>query len=124
VFWQVGSSATVGTGTVFVGSVLALASITLTTGAKVSGRALARTGAVTMDDNAVALPICAKAPASDAGVADAAPASDAGATDAAHADTGTDAGLDAGAPADAGSTDAGTADAATSDAGAGDAATN
>ncbi|HEX7604029.1 MAG TPA: ice-binding family protein [Polyangiaceae bacterium] len=59
VFWQVGSSATLGSGTVFVGSVLALASITLDTGAKLSGRALARTAAVTLDTNAVSLPICA-----------------------------------------------------------------
>jgi type VI secretion system secreted protein VgrG len=51
VFWQVGSSATLGTGTAFVGSVLALASITVTTGATISGRALARNGAVTMDQN-------------------------------------------------------------------------
>ena len=49
VYWQVGSSATLGTGTVFVGNIVALASITLTTSATVDGRALARTGAVTMD---------------------------------------------------------------------------
>src|SRR5260370_842319 len=41
VFWQVGSSATLGTGTSFTGNILALASITLTTGASVSGRAFA-----------------------------------------------------------------------------------
>ncbi len=51
VFWQVGSSATMGTGTVFAGNVLALTSITLTTGASVSGRVLARNGAVTLDTN-------------------------------------------------------------------------
>ena len=70
VFWQIGSSVTLGTGTVFSGSILALASITLTTGAKVSGRTLARTGAVTLDTNAVSLPICASGggtPATDAG---------------------------------------------------------
>jgi hypothetical protein len=54
VFWQVGSSATLGTGTGFTGNILALASITLTTGASVSGRALAINGAVTMDTNNVA----------------------------------------------------------------------
>ena len=53
VFWQVGSSATLGTGTAFEGNILALTSITLTTGATVSGRALARNGAVTMDTNVV-----------------------------------------------------------------------
>ncbi len=51
VFWQVGSSATLGTSTQFAGSILALESITLTNGATVSGRALARNGAVTMDTN-------------------------------------------------------------------------
>jgi type VI secretion system secreted protein VgrG len=54
VTWQVGSSATFGTGTVFAGNILALTSITLNTGARVSGRALARTGAVTLDTSNVA----------------------------------------------------------------------
>ncbi len=58
VFWQVGSSATLGTGTAFVGNILAQASITLTTGASLSGRALARDGAVTMDTNAVSCGTC------------------------------------------------------------------
>ena len=62
VFWQVGSSATLGTGTAFVGNILALTSITLTTGASASGRALARNGAVTLDDNAVAVAQCAVPP--------------------------------------------------------------
>jgi len=53
VFWQVGSSATLGTGTTFGGNILALTSITLTTGASLSGRALARTGAVTLDSSTV-----------------------------------------------------------------------
>lgn len=56
VFWQVGSSATLGTGSVFKGTVLALASITVTTGAAVEGRLLARTAAVTLDTNTVAIP--------------------------------------------------------------------
>jgi len=55
VFWQVTSSATLGTGTQFVGNILALISITLTTGANVSGSALALTGAVTMDTNEVSV---------------------------------------------------------------------
>lgn len=59
VFWQVGSSATLGTTTAFVGNILALTSITLTTGATVSGRALARNGAVTMDSNDVSNLRCA-----------------------------------------------------------------
>jgi len=53
VFWQVGSSATLGTGTSFVGDILALVSITLTTGANTNGRTLARNGAVTLDTNNV-----------------------------------------------------------------------
>jgi type VI secretion system secreted protein VgrG len=56
VFWQVGSSATLGTGTSFAGNILALTSITLNTGASIGcGRALARNGAVTMDDNHVSI---------------------------------------------------------------------
>ena len=62
VFWQVGSSATLGTTTTFVGNILALTSITLKTGANVSGRALAQTGAVTMDSNQVAISACAVTP--------------------------------------------------------------
>jgi hypothetical protein len=58
VFWQVGSSATLGTTTSFAGNILALTSITLTTGASVTGRTLARTGAVTLDSNTVTA-ICA-----------------------------------------------------------------
>lgn len=53
IFWQVGSSATIGTATSFLGNILALASITVTTGANVSGRLLARNGAVTLDSNNV-----------------------------------------------------------------------
>ena len=58
VFWQVGSSATLGTNSVFVGNILALTSITVTTGATVQGRALARNGAVTLDTNRFTQPLC------------------------------------------------------------------
>jgi hypothetical protein len=51
VFWQVGSSATLGTGTQFNGNILAEASITLDTGAGLIGRALSLNGAVTIDSN-------------------------------------------------------------------------
>jgi ice-binding like protein len=54
-FWQVGSSATFGTATAFSGNVLALASITMTTGASNSGGLFARTGAVTLDTNVVSV---------------------------------------------------------------------
>ncbi len=61
VFWKVGSSATLGTGTAFIGNILALTSITLDTSATVlDGRALAINGAVTMDSNSVALSTCAQ----------------------------------------------------------------
>ncbi len=54
VFWQVGTSATLGTGTDFAGTLLASASITLAAGASVGGSLLALNGAVTLDDNAIA----------------------------------------------------------------------
>ena len=54
-FWQVGSSATLGTTTTFSGNILALASITLNTGATNSGAVFARTGAVTLDTNVVSV---------------------------------------------------------------------
>ncbi len=53
VFWQVGSSATLGTDTVFAGSILALTSDTVTTGTSVTGRVFALNGAVTLDSNAI-----------------------------------------------------------------------
>jgi Ice-binding-like len=56
IFWQVGASATLGTGTAFIGNILALTSITADTGASVTGRLLARTGAVTLDTNVIMLP--------------------------------------------------------------------
>jgi len=66
VFWQVGSSATLGTGSSFSGNILAQASITVTTGATLNGRALARTGAVTLDTNGVASPAGPGVPGSPA----------------------------------------------------------
>lgn len=60
VSWQVGSSATLGTGTSLIGSIVALTSITLNTNAGVNGKVLARNGAVTLDTNAVSL--CGRAP--------------------------------------------------------------
>lgn len=51
IYWQIGSSATLGTGTQFKGNIVALTSITLATGASIlEGRALALNGAVTLDD--------------------------------------------------------------------------
>jgi hypothetical protein len=58
VFWQVGSSATLDTTTVFQGNVMALTSISLKTGATATGRMLARNGAVTLDTNVLVRPGC------------------------------------------------------------------
>jgi Ice-binding-like/Bacterial Ig-like domain len=58
VFWQVGSSATLGTTTTFAGTIMTQASATLGTGATLNGRALARTGAVTLLSNPVNVPPC------------------------------------------------------------------
>jgi len=62
VFWQVGSSATLGTNSVLRGNVLALTSVTVTTGANVDGRVLARDGAVTLDTDTITKSDCAVAP--------------------------------------------------------------
>ena len=59
IFWQVGSSATLGTTTVTEGTILASASITLDTGAVLNGRALTQIGAVTLDDSTVTRPATA-----------------------------------------------------------------
>ena len=61
VYWQVGSSATLGTGSSFRGSILALTDITVTTGTAIEGRVLARNGAVTLDTNTITRPRCAAA---------------------------------------------------------------
>lgn len=59
VFWQVGSSATLGAGTTMSGNVMTLASITMNTGATLNGRALAQAaGAVTLDNNPINVPPC------------------------------------------------------------------
>jgi len=57
VFWVVGSSATLGTNTVFQGTIIAQASITLNTGANITnGRAAALTGQITLDNSIVTVP--------------------------------------------------------------------
>jgi len=66
VFWQIGSSATLGTNSVFAGSILALKSITASTGATVNGGLYARNGAVTLDNNGVGRRACA-APTAETG---------------------------------------------------------
>jgi hypothetical protein len=64
VFWQVGSSATLGTGTRFVGTIMALATITANTAATIHGRLLASTGAVNLDTNTITTSNC---PSSESG---------------------------------------------------------
>jgi type VI secretion system secreted protein VgrG len=99
VYWQIGSSATFGTGTDFVGNVLAHTSITATTNATFEGRLLANFGAVTLDSNTISAPGCDTSPG--------------GGTDtdstAVNAGTDTDSvATDAGTDTDSTATDAGT----------------
>ena len=68
VYWQVGSSATLDTSTAFAGTIMAMQSITMNTGATIRGRTLARNGAVTLDSNVFTSPDC---PAYDEEVEDA-----------------------------------------------------
>jgi hypothetical protein len=56
IFWQVGSSATLGTNSFFKGNILAQESITLNTGVTLEGRALTQTGAVTLDTATISIP--------------------------------------------------------------------
>ncbi len=58
VYWQVGSSATIGADASFMGNIVALTSITLSTGVSILGRALACNAAVTMGVNAVSAASC------------------------------------------------------------------
>ncbi len=58
VFWQVTSSATLGSGSTFAGTILALTSITLDSGVTLNGRALARNGAVTLIDDTITRAAC------------------------------------------------------------------
>jgi Ice-binding-like len=68
VFWQVGSSATLGTGTRFVGTVMASATITANTAATIHGRLLAQTGAVNLDTNTITNSNCATGMGAGGGV--------------------------------------------------------
>lgn len=58
VFWRVGSSATLGVTSTFVGHIYAMVSITANTGASIKGQLLARTGAVTLDGNTIVNDSC------------------------------------------------------------------
>ena len=61
VYWRVGSSATIGVNSTFIGHVYALTSITANTGARITGQLLARNGAVTLDTNTIRNNACAVA---------------------------------------------------------------
>jgi hypothetical protein len=74
VWWQVPSSATLGTNTSLKGNVVALTSITMTTGASLNGRVLARNGAVSLDHNTITNAACTNASAASAAAAAAAAA--------------------------------------------------
>ncbi|MGH9152509.1 MAG: ice-binding family protein [Acidimicrobiales bacterium] len=78
VFWQVGSSATLGTSSTFRGTILALASITVTTGVTIEGRALARNGAVTLDTDTITRAACAPPETTSTTISSSANPSDAG----------------------------------------------
>ncbi len=62
VWWRVVSSASLGTNTSLTGNILALTSISMQTGASLNGRALAQTGAVTLDSNTISASTCLSAP--------------------------------------------------------------
>jgi hypothetical protein len=68
VFWQVGTSATLGTSSIFKGNILAEISITGTTSAVIGGRLLAITGAVTLDTNTITNPTPTPTPTPDLNV--------------------------------------------------------
>lgn len=57
IFWQVGSSATLGTSSVFKGTIMAYASITMNASSTLEGRALAQIGAVTYNGDGGSLPM-------------------------------------------------------------------
>lgn len=88
VFWRIGSSATLGTSTKFQGNILALTSITMTTGATLVGSAMARNGAVTLDTNVITRAVCSNALASASASASASAAASAAASGRASASAG------------------------------------
>ena len=62
IYWQVGTSATLGSGAIFKGTIMADQSITLNTGATLDGRALARIGGVALNGNTITIPVATPAP--------------------------------------------------------------
>jgi hypothetical protein len=64
VFWQVSSSATLGTNSTFAGTIMALTNIVVPTNVTIDGRVLARNGSVTLDDDTISRSDCATPPSS------------------------------------------------------------
>lgn len=62
VFWQIGSSATLGSSSTFIGTIMALTSVTVNSGVTVSGRVMARNAAVTLDADTITRPTCTSTP--------------------------------------------------------------
>jgi hypothetical protein len=117
IFWQVGSSAVFRTGTHFEGTVMAYTeAIVAEHGATFVGRLLARTAAVTLDNNTITKPICT--PVADDAVAGDTVADDAVAGDAVAGDT--DTGSTDTGDTDTGSTDTGDTDTGSTDTGSTD----
>jgi hypothetical protein len=78
VYWQVTSSATLGTRSTFRGTILALTSITVTTGVTIDGRVLARNGTVTLDSDTITAAACSTPPSTPAPTATAVPGNSGG----------------------------------------------
>jgi hypothetical protein len=89
VFWQVGSSATLGTGTSFVGTIMAADSIAANTGATIHGRLLAQTAAVTLEANTITTSNCASSESGSGGGTEAPTPEEAKALEVASSGTGT-----------------------------------
>lgn len=62
VFWQVGESVTIASGSHFIGTIIAENDVTLVSGAAVSGRIISLVGSITVDNNTISMPPCASAP--------------------------------------------------------------
>lgn len=105
IYWKVGSSATLGSASDFVGTIMALESISLDSTATVEGRLLARTGAVTMINNTITNTGCTELAVTPTPTT--APPTDRSPTDGAAGNSGSDASTSGGTPGD-GSTGAGT----------------
>ncbi len=111
IYWKVGSSATLGSASDFVGTVMALESISLDSTAAVEGRLLARTGAVTMINNTITNTGCtelAATPTPTTAPPTTAPLTDGSPTDGAAGNAGSDASTSGGIPGDGSTTGAGT----------------